>query len=98
MPSTYTGTLFQYELSHKIHEKLSSGADKRYVKDYNAVRDFDNQVSTLLDNVPAAIRPENPDTSWDVKQPVLIRERERIACTAHAFLLFAAPASLCHAY
>lgn len=85
-PSTYSHRLFGYAIGRMIHEMLDQGADKQFVKDYEVVRELHRQLDTQLDGLPPAIRPRNPDTSWDFLGFVP-REREQISILANSFLM-----------
>lgn len=80
-PSSYTPQIFHYEIAHKIHEMISS------VKDYYEVDVLHNQVISLLDGLPPAMRPQNPDTSWDSRNPNFPKSRKHIESVASSFLM-----------
>ncbi|RDW68008.1 hypothetical protein BP6252_09404 [Coleophoma cylindrospora] len=87
VPSTYSAHLFHYFLAQKIHEILSKGANKPHFADYNFILSLHDQVITELHNLPAAVRPENPDTSLDLRYPRLLKQRQHITNAAQSFLI-----------
>ncbi|RFU27207.1 hypothetical protein B7463_g9134, partial [Scytalidium lignicola] len=86
-PSSFTPHLFQYSLSRLVHEAMSLNANKRDVKDYSVVKKIHGEVLSLLDNLPAVVRHENPNVSWDNRCSHLAKQREQIATSANSFLL-----------
>jgi hypothetical protein len=86
-PSSYTFELCQYSISHCIHEMLSSGASKRYCRDYKKVADLQDKVITLIDALPPIARPSEPDISWDLQLPDFPRKRQQLLCAANSFLM-----------
>ncbi|KAK9313997.1 hypothetical protein V1522DRAFT_438057 [Lipomyces starkeyi] len=87
VPSSYTPRLFMYEISHKIHKMRSLAADKRYISDYNVVKDLHEQVMSLLDGLPPVFRPENPDISWDSRCSNFPKQRQQLSSAASSFLM-----------
>jgi hypothetical protein len=85
--SSYSATLFQYELAHKVHELLAAGVHRPHIQDYFIVTKFHNEIMALINNLHPSIRPENPDSSWDDKFPGLIRQRYYLASAAYMFML-----------
>lgn len=86
-PSSLTPHLFQCAIGHKIHEAISAGANRRHVREYDRVTAIHKDVAALVDNLPPAMRSENPDISWDTQLPHLPVQRQQIANSANAFLL-----------
>ena len=86
-PSLYTRHIFNYFISHKIHEMLFLGANRRYIRDYNIVRRLSDDVLRKLDELPPTARPNNPDTFWDATYPYLPKQRGYIATIANSFLV-----------
>lgn len=87
IPSSYTRHIFNNFISHKVHEMLCLGANRRYVKDYGIVKRLQDDVLRNLEDLPPTSRPNNPDTSWDSAYPYLPRQREHILTHAHSFLV-----------
>ncbi|PQE19410.1 Fungal specific transcription factor domain-containing protein [Rutstroemia sp. NJR-2017a BBW] len=85
--SSYSATLFQYELAHKVHELLAAGVHRPHIQDYFIVTKFHNEIMALINHLHPSIRPENPDSSWDDKFPGLIRQRYYLASAAYMFML-----------
>ena len=86
-PSHYSLSLFNYHIGYLFHEMLSLGASKKHTKNYNSVKVLHDKVIVLLDDLPPAVRPRNPDTSWDSRDPDITRQRQQIATIANAFLM-----------
>lgn len=86
-PSLFSSMLVQYELAKKVHEIRETFADRPYTKDYNLVWNFHRQILDIMHNAPPLIRPENPDTSFDAKYPVLPKKREQILTVANNLLM-----------
>ncbi|KAK5206266.1 hypothetical protein LTR47_011014 [Exophiala xenobiotica] len=62
-PSSYTAHHFQYVVAQKAHEVVSIGAHKPGFQDYNAVRYFQNQVSSLLSSLPSVRHGASQDAN-----------------------------------
>lgn len=86
-PNTFTPILFWIGLSHKIHDTLSLQASKAHLRDNSLVQSIHQEMMILLDELPPALRPSYPDTSWDQQMPHLPALRQRILTTANTFLL-----------
>ena len=86
-PSTYTRHLFNNFISRKVHESLSLGANRRYVKDYGVVKHLEDDVRKRLEELPPVSRPNNTDYSWDAMYPYLPLQREHILTFANSFLV-----------
>ena len=86
-PSLYTRHLFNNFISHKTHEMLSLGANRKYVKDYSVVKKLHLEVLQKLHDLPATARPNNTDYSWDSRILYLPRQREHILTFAYSFLV-----------
>ncbi|KAL1628936.1 hypothetical protein SLS54_001625 [Diplodia seriata] len=87
MPSLFSSTLVQYELSKKVHEMREMLADKPYTRDYTVVWNFHKQILSILASAPPLVRPENPDTSFDDKYTALPKKREQINSVAHNMIM-----------
>lgn len=85
-PSSITSTIFWINLSHKVHDMLSMRAHKSRRQDYSRVQSLHQQVQSLLSDLPAALRPDSPNMSWDNVRPQLITTRERIITASSIFL------------
>ncbi|KAL3419598.1 fungal specific transcription factor domain-containing protein [Phlyctema vagabunda] len=86
-PTSFSANMFMYAISHKIHDLRASGADKRGLKDYSIVQELHDSILSLMNDLPPAIRPSDPDLSWDSQLPVLPRYREKILAAAYSLLL-----------
>ncbi|KAE9363060.1 hypothetical protein N431DRAFT_423485 [Stipitochalara longipes BDJ] len=88
-PSTISPSIFQYRISQLIHEMKTTGANKRFPRDYSVVQSLHARVICLLDTLPLVLRPstQNPDTSWDARFPNLMRQREQVLAAGNSFLL-----------
>lgn len=86
-PSTSSFILYWLALSHKIHDMLSVRASKAYLRDDTIIQSIHREMITLVDELPSALRPLYPDTTWDQQMPQLPSLRQRILTTANIFLL-----------
>ncbi|KAF7944371.1 hypothetical protein EAE96_010768 [Botrytis aclada] len=86
-PSTYSAHLFQYSLAQMIHELLAAGAHRPHIKDYSFITNLHNKIVSMVDALPPTLRQENPDKSWDMKEPRLPRQRLAISNSAHSFIM-----------
>jgi hypothetical protein len=86
-PSHYSLSLFNYAIGQMFHEMLSLGANKRHTKNYDSVKMLHGKVNTLLSDLPPAVRPLHPDTSWDMRASNIPRQRKQIATVANSFLI-----------
>lgn len=86
-PSTISPIIFQYRISQLIHEMKTTGANKRFPKDYSVVQSLHDRVISFFDALPVVLRPSNPDTSWDSHYPNLLRQREQVLAAANSFIL-----------
>jgi hypothetical protein len=86
-PSTISSIIFQYRISQLIHEMKTTGANKRFPKDYGVVKRLHDRVISFFDTLPVVLRPSNPDTSWDSRFPNVLRQREQVLATANSFIL-----------
>lgn len=87
MPSLFSSTIVQYELSKKVHEMREMLADKPYTRDYGIVWSFHKQILSIMASAPPLVRPENPDTSFDEKYSVLPTKRWQIISVAHNMIM-----------
>ena len=86
-PNTFTAILFWIGLSHKIHSTLSMQASKAHLQNNIIVQSIHQETITLLNELPPALRPSYPDTTWDQQMPHLPSARQRILTAANIFLL-----------
>ena len=86
-PSHYSLSLFNYAIGQLFHETLSLGANKKNTQNYESVRMLHEKVNILLGDLPSAVRPLDPDTSWDARTPGIPRQRKQIATIANSFLI-----------
>lgn len=87
IPSSYTPVIFQHSMAHKIHEMFSSGAARPHIRNYSKVVMLDEEIIKLVNDLPPAVRPQDPDTSWDLQLPNLPKQRQQIACIAWSYLM-----------
>lgn len=85
-PTAITITMFWIAISHKVHDMLSMRARKIDRKDYSKVQKLHQEIDILLDDLPAPLKPDSPDTSWDNMRPQLVTIRQRIRTTTSIFL------------
>ncbi|KAI1617179.1 fungal-specific transcription factor domain-containing protein [Exophiala viscosa] len=64
-PNTASMKLFLYTLSQMFNQMKALSADKPFPKDYSTITLLHNQLKAMLDDVPATLKHQNPDTSWD---------------------------------
>lgn len=86
-PNTFSPIIFSIALSHKYHDLMSIRASKLDLKDYGRITSLHNEVESLLTELPPALRPYFPDTTWDREKPQLAVARLRLLTTANIFLL-----------
>ena len=86
-PNVFTPVMFSIALGHKYHDLMSLRASKLDLRDYSKVENLHNDVEILLTNLPPALRPSFPDTTWDCQMPHLAAARQRLLTTANIFLL-----------
>jgi len=86
-PSSYSAHIFHYNLALVVHKLFSQGANRRHIKDYGIITNLHEQVTLLIDGLPPAARPSNPDISWDIHCPHLPKQRQHISNMANAFLI-----------
>jgi hypothetical protein len=86
-PTPVSGHLFRYSISQLIHEMKSNGANRRHPKDYASIQNLHEKALLLMDGLPAFLRPQNPDTSWDNKLTWIPRQREQVFGNGTSFLL-----------
>ncbi|KAL0939708.1 fungal specific transcription factor domain-containing protein [Colletotrichum truncatum] len=86
-PPMFANRLFSYTLGRKVHEILTTSANKRTVPSYSAVSKFHGEIMSLWDNHHPALRRKNPDTSWDATTPLIIQQREYARVLATSVLL-----------
>lgn len=86
-PSSYRSHLFNYALGFCIHDMLSQNINKRSVDDYDKVWKLHAAIEQLLDNLPPALRLQNPDTTWDADHIHIARQRQKIKLHANLVLI-----------
>ncbi|OQE19204.1 hypothetical protein PENFLA_c019G07943 [Penicillium flavigenum] len=88
-PSTTTvsASLFRYAIACKIHEMRAIKADYPHPKVYSVIRKLHEDTTSSLNGLPSSIRPDYPDTSWDLECPYLPHLREELKMTANLFLM-----------
>lgn len=86
-PSHYSLSLFNLAIGKLFHEMLSLGANKKHTQNYERVEMLHEKVNILLSELPPVVRPRNPDTSWDSRDPDIARQRQQIATVANSFLI-----------
>ena len=86
-PSFYTTAIVKHYLAHKIHKLMSLGAFRPSFTDYNAILSVHAEVIHALGNLPPTMRPEKPDTSWDLQYPEIMKHRLQISIIGNSFLL-----------
>lgn len=86
-PSSFTLQLVKYKIGHIIHRMMSIGATNPLLEDYGILQSLHDDVSELLKSLPPTMQLENPDTSWDVAYPSLVKQRLQISIVAYSFLV-----------
>ncbi|KAH9213895.1 fungal-specific transcription factor domain-containing protein, partial [Leptodontidium sp. 2 PMI_412] len=87
VPSSVRLSLFMYNLSHKIHEIRSTGADRPGFQDYAAIQRLHSEILSMLEQLPLTIRWPNPDKSWDLQFSIIPRQREKIHTATYCVLM-----------
>ncbi|KUJ10325.1 uncharacterized protein LY89DRAFT_689606 [Mollisia scopiformis] len=87
MPVPISGHLFRYSIAQLVHEMKTNGANRRHPKDYTSIQALHEKAVALMDGLPAYLRTQNPDKSWDLRLPWIPRQREQILDNATSFLL-----------
>lgn len=87
VPSSVCLSLLMYELSQKIHEIRTLGADKPGLQDYTIIQRFHSEILSLVKELPSTIRTPDPDISLDLQFPIIPRLREKIFTTAYSLLM-----------
>lgn len=86
-PTPVSGHLFRYSISQLIHQMKSNGANSKHPKDFASIQTLHEKASMLMDELPAHLRLQNPDTSWDKKCPWISHQREQAFNNCTSFLL-----------
>ncbi|KAI0100570.1 fungal-specific transcription factor domain-containing protein [Nemania sp. FL0031] len=87
-PCSIAPQLFSYEIGVLIHEMLSSRANTRHVPSYDIVLKLDSKARTMMTtSLTPALRPTNPDTTWDSQVPGISIQREFVKVNANMFFL-----------
>lgn len=86
-PNDFSSVIFSIALSHKYHDLMSMRSSRLDLRDYTRVTSLHDDVECMLMELPLALRPSFPDTSWDRQKPHLPATRQRILTTANIFLL-----------
>jgi hypothetical protein len=79
--------LFRYALACKMHEMRALKADRPHPKDYSVVRKIHVDQLSLLDELPAFLRSNNSETTWDLECPYLPQLRQELQVMANLFLM-----------
>lgn len=86
-PSRTTFMTYLCAISVKIHELFSARAGRRYINDYNKVKELQESIISIQQDLPRALQPEDPDTSWDARYPHFPKIRQQMISTANSFLM-----------
>jgi hypothetical protein len=62
-------------------------ADRPRPKDYAVVRRLHEEISSLVEALPAFLRLKNPDTTWDLDYPYLPQLRQELQVMTNLFLM-----------
>ncbi|SPO02012.1 uncharacterized protein DNG_04685 [Cephalotrichum gorgonifer] len=87
VPPAFSNRLLTYELGGKVHEVLSLRAHTRAVADYNTVLRLHEEIISIWHGIHPALQPNNPDTSWDARYPLVEKQREYAKIHANSTLL-----------
>jgi hypothetical protein len=85
--TTVSASLFRYAMACKIHEMRAIKADLPPPEVYCVVRKLHEDTISLLKGLPSSIRPDYPDTSWDLEYPYLPQLREELKVMTNLFLV-----------
>lgn len=86
-PSTYTSQLVKYATGYKAHQMMSAGVLSQHCKDRDLVMKFHSEILEILNSLPPASSPQNPDTTWDESFPALPKHRQHISIVINSFLV-----------
>jgi hypothetical protein len=86
-PSLYTSAMVKHHTARHIHKLLSMGAFKPGFDNHEALRSFHEKTVQFISTLPPAMRPDHPDTSWDLQCPDIVKHRLQISIVVNSFLL-----------
>ncbi|KAJ5985224.1 hypothetical protein N7522_012420 [Penicillium canescens] len=67
-----SASLFRYAIACKVHDMRAIKLDRPHPKVYSTVRKIHEDVDLLMDGLLPSIRPDCPDTSWDLSFPIFL--------------------------
>lgn len=82
-----SASLFQYAIACKVHDMRAIKFDRPHPKIYSTVQRIHEDVDSMMDALLPAIRPDCPDTSWDLELPYLPQLREELKVMANLFIV-----------
>ena len=86
-PSLYSAAVVKHYLAQHIHKLMSLGAFQPDFREYSTIQSVHAEVMHYLSTLPPGMRPEHPDTSWDLQYPDIVMQRLQISIVAESFLL-----------
>lgn len=87
MPSAFTERLLQYRIALLIIKTTTVRANRRFPRDPGIVDTLHLQALSILNSIPATLRHQNPDTTWDSQCTFLLHQREHLLCVLMFYLL-----------
>ncbi|EHK20805.1 uncharacterized protein TRIVIDRAFT_153605 [Trichoderma virens Gv29-8] len=85
--STASAPLFRYAIARKAHEMRAIRADCPRLKNYSIVRTLHEEITSMVEALPAFLRLKNPDTAWDTDFPYLPQLRQEVQVMTNVFLM-----------
>ncbi|KAJ5301966.1 hypothetical protein N7508_006829 [Penicillium antarcticum] len=82
-----SASLFQYAIACKVHDMRAIKVDRPHPKTYSTVQKIHEDVDSMMEGLLPAIRPDCPDTSWDLELPYLPQLREELKVMANLFIV-----------
>lgn len=86
-PNSISKNLILNKLAEMFHKMRALKADRPCPKDYSLIQNLHKEADAIVEDVPATLRYENPDTSWDTQYPYLLQQREDIITLTNLFLM-----------
>ena len=78
LPFSFAERLLQYDMACKIHDVRDFGLNRVSSETYVLVQEMQNQLESLMTDLPLFLRPQDPDTSFDELYLYLPFQRESV--------------------
>lgn len=82
-----SASLFKYAIACKVHDMRAIKFDRPHPKTYSTVQRIHENVNSMMEDLLPAIRPDCPDTTWDLELPYLPQLREELKAMANLFIV-----------